>query len=875
MTQPVRREDYRPPSFLVDQAELTLELAPDTTRVTAELALRRNPDAGGDKQELQLDGEQLTLHALRLDGRALHEAEYAVDDSGLTIPDAPDQCRLTTEVSIHPAENTALMGLYQAGELLCTQCEPEAFRRITYYPDRPDVLAPFRVTLIADPTRYPVLLSNGNPVGERMRDDGQREAVWDDPFPKPSYLFAVVAGELTATERGYTTGDGREVTIGVHTAPAYSHRCGHTLATLERAMAWDEHTYGLAYDLDVFNAVAVPQYTQGAMENKGLNIFNDRYALADSETATDRDHRESESMVAHEFFHNWSGNRVTCRDWFQLGLKEGFTTLREQDFIADRGFAAVRRIEDARLMRTRQFAEDAGPLAHAVRPAAYEEIENFYSDTVYSKGAEIFRMLRQLAGPTAFRAGVDRYFQRYDGQAVTIEALVGCIAEAAQSSFEAFMGWFERAGTPSLRVTSHYAADAGVLEIRVRQQPPPGNRQAAPLPMPLTVGLLDNNGTELPVRLSGETDQEAVGGTRTLTIDAADQRFRFSGLHERPILALLRDFAAPVHLVSDRAIADYAVLAAHDPDPVTRWDAVQALVQRCLDARITASCDATSEYRLAAILRGILTEGTGDRGLDALLVALPDAAALLAERPDVGIEALDAAREGLRSQLAEALADELVTAYEANAVPQTPYSADPEAVGQRALRDACLAYLARPDDPDGMERALTQYHQAANLTDAVNALDLIAATDHPQRATVLADFRERHAASPLVLDKWLVVQARSRRADTLERVEALMDDPFFSLEAPNRVRALVETFATANPLRFHRSDGAGYRFLTDQVLALDPANPALAAGLLRHITGWRHHQAERGKAMRWAIERVAGHELSSATREVVNASLAD
>ena len=875
MREAVRRDAYQPPAYLVDQVELTLELDRETTRVHSELRLRRNPASDAPRAPLRLDGEALALHALHLDGTPLPTTAYELDAYGLTIPNAPDDCRVATDVSIHPSANTALMGLYQAGELLCTQCEPEAFRRITYYPDRPDVLAPFRVMLIGDRHAYPVMLSNGNPVAERTTDDGRRAVTWDDPFPKPSYLFAVVAGDISATHQPFTTSEGREVAVNVWTTAAYRHRCEHTLTTLLRAMAWDEAAYDLAYDLDVFNAVAVPQYTQGAMENKGLNIFNERYALSDAGTATDRDHREGESMVAHEFFHNWSGNRVTCRDWFQLGLKEGFTTLREQAFIADRGWAAVRRIEDTRLMRTRQFAEDAGPMAHAVRPDSYREIENFYSDTVYSKGAELFRMIQRLAGDDAFRQGVNRFFARYDGQAVTIEALVGAVADSAGVSFEAFMGWFERAGTPRLNVTTKFNAADGVLELVVRQHPPSGSPDAAPLPMPLAIGLLDQAGNELPVQLAGENATETPAGTRILRLDERDHRFRLTGLKQRPVVALLRDFSAPVLLTSDRTDADYAVLAAHDTDPVARWDATQTLMSRCLAARMAGRPDTANEERLMAVLGDILTVGSGDPGLDALLLALPDEASLLADNPALAIETLTEAREGLRARIASELAGALVSTYEANARSEVPYSPEPEPVGRRCLRDTCLGYLAHPGASAGLERALTQYRHAQNLADAVSALERLAASDHPEREAAIAQFRACHDDNPLVLDKWLAIQARAPRPDTLERVKELLDDPFFSLAEPNRVRALVETFVTENPRCFHRADGAGHRFLGDQVLALDPINPALAAGLLRHLSAWRRHEPARGQSMRAALRRVASTDgLSQATREVVDASLA-
>ncbi len=865
---PVRRDDYRPPPWLVERAELAFELDPAQTLVRAQLHLRRNPAAPA--APLRLDGEGLELRHIALDGDPLPDGVWRVDDRGLTVEQAPERCRLATRVAIHPAGNSALMGLYQAGPLLCTQCEPEAFRRITYFPDRPDVLARFRVTLRADPGRYPVLLANGNPAGSRRLADGRLEAVWDDPHPKPSYLFALVAGDLACVERRFVTASGRGVAVRMYVEAADSGRCGHALDAILRAMAWDEARYGREYDLEVFNAVAVSQYTMGAMENKGLNLFNDRYVLADADTATDRDHRDVEALVAHEYLHNWSGNRVTCRDWFQLALKEGFTVLREQQFVADQGWAGVRRIEDTRLMRDRQFAEDAGPLAHPVRPDQYVEIENFYTDTVYSKGAEVLRMLHTLLGEAIFRRGCDLYFERHDGQAVTVEALLDCLAEASSRDLTGFLEWYRQPGTPRLSVEGRYDPEAGTYELRVHQGAAPVAGEA-PRPLPLAVGLLGPDGAELPLALAGEPPDAAVTGTRVLAITRRSHSFLFTGLDRRPVPALLRGFSAPVELQAEYSDDERALLAIHDPDPVVRWDAVQALALASLAGHDNGPYPA--EEHLEAVFRQILESRGGDPAVEAELLALPSEGAIALRLPALDVDTVHRARQGLRAHLARRLGGALGACYRA-CQDDAPYAATPAQIGRRAVKNTCLGYLAHPCAAGGIELCLAQYRQASNLTDAVAALGLLADSDHPSRVEALADFRRRHGDRPLVLDKWLAVQARSARPDALEQVQALTRDRLFSLHEPNRVRSLVEVFAGDNPAAFHRADGAGYRFLADMVVALDPVNPSLAAVLLRHLSDWRRLDGGRAARMHAELERIARQpRLSRGAWELLRASL--
>ncbi|MGB7757594.1 MAG: aminopeptidase N [Salinisphaera sp.] len=867
----MRKADYRPPAFRVERVELAFDLDAECTRVHSRLWVRRDAAAAPDAP-LRLDGEGLSLETLSLDDCPLAESCYRLDARGVTIPSVPERFVLAASVRIQPARNTALLGLYQAGELLCTQCEPEAFRRITFFPDRPDVLASYRVSLTADAERYPVLLANGNPVSHERRPDGRHTVVWEDPHPKPSYLFALVAGDLDRVTDRFRTASGREIALNLYVHPRNTGLCAHALASLRRAMAWDEQAYGREYDLDVYNMLAVSEYTMGAMENKGLTIFNDRRVLTDAATGTDRDHREIEALVAHEYFHNWTGNRITCRDWFQLALKEGFTVFREQQFVADQGRAAVRRIEDVRLMSTRQFAEDAGPLAHAVRPDAYEDIEIFYSDTVYSKGAELIRMLATLLGPERFRAGTDLFFERHDGGAVTVEDFLRCLAEAAGRDLSGFLRWYDRSGTPTLDVGAHFEPASGTFDVTVRQVPP--GAAATPLPLPLAMGLLDDAGRSLPLRLSGEPES-AAAATRVFELREAQTRLRFVDMPEAPTPALLRGFSAPVHVRFDYRPDQLVRLAIHDPDPVTRWDAVWRLADTAVNRSLTSPGGAAVDtVDLETVFRAVLDRHPAEPGLAAELLTLPDLTALLSGRRDVDVAALDRACTAVRRELAEALRDDLRRTHDrCRSALGTAYRPTPEECGRRRLGSICLGYLMDLGDDDALDRCIVQYRADASLTETLVALELLCHTETVERDEALAAFQERWRNEPMMLDKWLAVQARSRRSDTVQRVRALAADEAFSLDQPNRVRSLVEVFVAENPLRFHQSDGAGYQFLADQVLALDPLNPSLAAVLLRYLGDWRRHEPQRSARMRAALARVAAADLSTGTREVAAACL--
>ncbi|WP_297528366.1 aminopeptidase N [Thiohalobacter sp.] len=860
--------DYRPPAFLVDRVDLRFELDPDDTRVLARLAMRRNPAAAGD-DVLVLDGEDLTLEGLRLDGEPLPESAWALDTEGLRIPGVPEAFELQIETRVRPRDNSELSGLYLSGDSLCTQCEAEGFRRITFYPDRPDVLARFTTTLVADRERFPVLLSNGNRIDAGTFEDGRHWVRWEDPFPKPSYLFALVAGPLAEITDHYVTASGREVTIAFYVEPHNAERCGHAIASLKRAMRWDEQVYGREYDLDRYMVVAVDDFNMGAMENKGLNIFNSKFVLASSGTATDQDYVNIESVIGHEYFHNWSGNRVTCRDWFQLSLKEGFTVFRDQCFSADMGGGSIKRIQDVDLLRTHQFREDAGPMAHPVRPERYAAIDNFYTLTVYNKGAEVVRMLHTLLGPEGFHRGTDLYFERHDGQAVTVEDFIVAMEAANGVNLALFRRWYSQAGTPRLKARWQHNPAAGTLALTLAQRTPPtpGQPDKLPLHIPVRVALLDRDGRRQPLRLYGEA--EAQGSERVLNLCEAEETFVFQDVAEDSLPSLLRGFSAPVILEADYDNAALARLLAEDDDPFSRWDAGQTLARRVLLARIAGVPDADGEHLLREAFRKILDEPLLDPGLAAELLALPgeNYLAEFVEPLDPG--ALFEAREGLARELAGTLAERWREAFALAAV-SGPYHPTPEAIGRRSLRARCLDYLVRLDTPEVHALAEDLFAHADNMTESLAALRALVNSGAEARAQALADFHARWRNEPLVLDKWFAIQASSRHPDTLDRVEALAGHPDFNPRNPNRVYALLRSFAGANPRDFHHPSGRGYRLLGHWVREIDAHNPQLAARLARGFSQWASLTPERQQAAHdelKKIQSVVG--LSKDTSEVV------
>ncbi len=882
--QPVRLADYRPSEFLVDTVELVFALRDAETRVKAKLAIRRNP-AGSDKSApLQLDGEELELVSLALDGEALGPNRYRLpENGGLVIDGVPDAFTLEVETRIAPDKNTALSGLYMSGGNFCTQCEPEGFRRITYFIDRPDVMARYTTTIVADKMLFPVLLSNGNPAGSGEAEGGLHWAKWVDPHPKPSYLFALVAGDLVAVRDRFTTCSGREVALAIWVRRGDEDKCGHAMASLKKAMRWDEEVFGLEYDLDVFNIVAVSDFNMGAMENKSLNIFNTRYVLAKPETATDADYQGIESVIAHEYFHNWTGNRVTCRDWFQLSLKEGLTVFRDQEFSADQGSRAVKRIGEVRTLRAIQFPEDDGPLAHPVRPQSYLRIDNFYTPTVYNKGAEVIRMIQTLLGRDGFRRGMDLYIRRHDNHAATIEDFVAAMQEASGIDLGRFRLWYEQAGTPELTVDDRWDAATGSYELNVAQKvpPTPGQPEKSPMPIPLAVGLLAAGGAELPMRLAGEDGGESAGegrpGTRVLALTEERQSFRFVGLPEPPVPSLLRGFSAPVKL-RGMALDRLKFLAVYDPEPFARWEAGQQVASRALLDRVEALRRGTSpaplDPDLVTAMRRNLADAGEDPAFAAEALALPSESFLADQLAVVDVDAVHAARETARSEIGRALTAEFAAAYGALAA-SGPYRIDGLAIGRRALRNACLAYLATADPDRGAALAKAQFDAAANMTDVLAALTVLADLDRPERPGALAQFFATWSHDPLVVDKWFGLQARSSLPETPQRVRELAAHPAYDRKNPNRVRALFGAFAQGNPVRFHDPSGAGYALLADEVIAIDPGNPTTAARLVQPLGTWRRHDQARQALMRGQLERVlATPGLSKNTYEMVSKSLA-
>jgi aminopeptidase N len=871
---PIRLADYRPPAWRVERAELDFELGIDATEVAARLLLRRDP---AQDEPLRLDGESLELLTIALDGQALPVDAYRTIDGGIEVDGAKDGSVLETRVRLNPAANTALEGLYLSGPretgFLLTQCEAEGFRHITFFPDRPDVLSRYTVTLRADRARFPVLLAGGNPDGAGELDGGRHWARFVDPHPKPSYLFALVAGRLEKIERDYRTADGRDVQLKIWAEADAIGRCHYAMDALERSMRWDEQAYGRNYDLDVFHVVATHDFNMGAMENKGLNIFNTKCLLADPDASTDDEYRRVEAVIAHEYFHNWSGNRVTCRDWFQLSLKEGFTVFREQSFSADMNSAPLKRIEDVALLRRAQFPEDAGPLAHPVRPAEYREINNFYTATVYEKGAELVRMLAGRLGAEGFRRGTDLYFSRNDGRSATIEDFLAALGEANGIDLTPYLAWYGQAGTPRLKAHGEYDAARREYALTLSQHTPPGARQPykQPVPIPVKLALFGADGRMLPLHLDGQT-----AATETVVVLAeAGQRFVFRDVAERPVPSLLRGYSAPVILECDYAPAELALLLAHDPDGFNRWEAGQQLALRACDAlrdgsdpqAVTAWCDA-----LAALF--------DDAQLDAALLAdllTPPGEIELAEREAVVDPArIHALRQQLQQRLATRLGADRLDARYRQLAAQTTAALDAASQAGRRLKQRVLQLLALLDPALACDHATVQHRDAPNMTDRLGALAVLARHGATRSVEPLAHYRTRYADDPLALDKWFALQAQLPGEGALARVQALEADPAFTLKNPNRARALLGSYASGNPTGFHRVDGAGYRYYAGHLLALDTLNPQIAARLATAFNGWQRLEPQRREAARVALAGLAAHDkLSRNLAEIVGNMLKD
>ncbi len=864
----IRLADYTPPGFLIDTVDLRFDLDEAATTVVSRLTLRRNPAALADAP-LHLDGEALTLVRLLRDGTPLAGSDYHLSPTGLTIPDMPAACTLEVETRIAPKDNTELSGLYVSGGNYFTQCEAQGFRRITYFADRPDVMSRYTTTIIGV---CPVMLSNGNPGPVSNLPDGRRSVTWTDPHPKPCYLFALVAGDLVSVTDSFTTRSGRQVALGIYVRSGDEDRCDHAMRSLKASMTWDEDVFGLEYDLDVFNIAAVSDFNMGAMENKGLNVFNTKYVLARPETATDSDYQGIETVIAHEYFHNWTGNRVTCRDWFQLSLKEGLTVYRDQEFSADQGSRAVKRIADVRGLRAAQFREDAGPLAHPVQPDSYLAIDNFYTSTIYNKGAEVIRMMATIIGRHAFRRGMDLYFERHDNNAVTIDDFVAAMADASGVDLTDFKLWYHQAGTPEMIIDDSYDPVTKRYSLTIRQstRPTPGQPDKYPVVIPVAMGLLDGNGQELATRLDGEPDP--VEGTRVLLARNAVNRFDFVDVASPPIPSLLRDFSAPVKLTGmspDRL----RFLAAHDTDPFVRWESGQQFAAAALLDMVATIQSGGQPSVDPALIEAAAAALDQEPAFAAEALTLPGEATLADRMETVDVDAIHAARDTARTAIGQALRDKLRATHD-RLTDSSGYTVDGPAIGRRSLRNACLSYLVAAGDAASIALAKAQFDAGRNMTDVLAVLNILANVDCPQRLETLAAFYQAWRLDPLVLDKWFAIQALSSLPGTIDAVAALKSHPDFDLRNPNRVRALMSSFA-GNQVRFHAASGAGYKLYADTIIQLDPTNGQVAARMVSPLGQWRRFDAGRQNLMKQQLQRILDLPgLSRNTFEMASKSIA-
>jgi aminopeptidase N len=868
----IYRKDYQVPEYLIESLHLTFQLHETFTTVIAGAVYAVNQDSSECTGRIRLYGEGLELLEIRLDGRKLAADAYQLTERDLTLVPGKDRFELEIVTRIDPAANTSLEGLYRTSGNFCTQCEPEGFRKITYYQDRPDVLTRFTTRIEGDRDQCPVMLSNGNLIERGELADNRHFVVWQDPFPKPCYLFALVAGRLECIEDRFTTRSGRDVLLRIFVEERNREKCGHAMLSLKKAMKWDEEVYGLEYDLDIFMIVAVDDFNMGAMENKGLNIFNSKYVLASPETATDQDYIGIEGVVAHEYFHNWTGNRVTCRDWFQLSLKEGLTVFRDQEFSSDMNSRAVQRIDDVQLLKNFQFREDAGPMAHPVRPDSYVEINNFYTMTVYNKGAEVIRMMHTLLGAAGFRKGMDLYFDRHDGKAVTCDDFVAAMADATGVNLDQFRRWYSQAGTPLVTVHGEWLAGEQRYVLNVRQSCPdtPGQKDKEPFHIPLAVGLLDRQGRDL-LGLG-------KGGTEVLELREAEQTFSFPGIGEKPVLSFLRGFSAPVTLAPRQSREELVFLLAHDTDLYNRWNAASQLAETIILDTVRSLQSGQKPMLdpfFVEAVRSNLCQSGGDKALLALALQLPAETYLAQQMEVIDPDNLHLAREFVRTELSVGLSKDFLRTYHENSETGT-YQITPEAIGRRSLKNLALSYLmaADPVQDEVYNLCCRQYAEGGNMTDIISALSSIAQVAGRKRQEILEDFHTAWRHDPLVLDKWFTLQAVSNLPETLNEVIRLLDHPSFSIKNPNKVRALIGAFCTGNHYRFHDISGAGYAFLSDRVLDLNTTNPQIAARLLSPLTSWRKYDPTRQELMKRQLERIlAAENLSGDVYEVAKKSL--
>ena len=874
----VYRKEYTPYPWFLDQARFRFEIGDSSTRVQAELDFRRRADphdmAGAGPADIELDGQNMELVSIALDGSVLQTGQFSLTADKLIVHAAPQSCRLTIEVRIRPQENTALEGLYPSGQFLLTQCESEGFRKICYFPDRPDVMTRYEVTVVAEQVRYPVLLSNGNAVDSGLLADGRHWVRWDDPFAKPCYLFALVAGDLACVEDRFRTRGGRDVTLRFYVEHGDEDKCEHAMESLIHAMKWDEDRFGLEYDLDIYHVVVTHDFNMGAMENKSLNIFNSKYVLARPETATDADYQGIEGVIGHEYFHNWTGNRVTCRDWFQLTLKEGLTVFRDQEFSSDMHSRAVKRIRDVRVLRSRQFPEDSGPMAHPIRPDKYMEINNFYTMTVYQKGAEIIRMYHTLLGEEGFQKGMRLYFERHDHEAVTCDDFLAAMTDANGVDLGRFGLWYGQSGTPEVHGRGEWDPGNETFTLQLSQRTPttPDQPDKVPLTIPVALGLLARDGTELPLQLAGE--DEPGGTSRVLLLDQAERQFTFTGVDGPPVPSLLRGFSAPVKLDYPYDADDLALLMTHDSDAFVRWEAAQLLAQREILAnveRLSTGNGMELGKSLVEAFGALLADRESDPALIAEALTLPDEEYLAQQMQVIDVEGIHASRQFVKAGLASAMAELLQSRY-AELESAVPYDKAPASMARRSLRNVCLSYLLLT--PGGFDLAQVQLEGSDNMTDALAALQGLVRAGAPGAKAALQDFETRWREDALVMDKWFAIQACVPGATTVERVRQLMDHPAFSLTNPNKVRSLIGAFSMMNPTGFHASSGAGYRLHADQVIQLNALNPQVAARMASAFNTWTRYDEHRKGLMQAELKRIAAvGNLSPDVAEIVTNAL--
>ena len=871
-------KDYRQSHYLIQTVDLMFYLGERSTQVISTLQIVRNP-VYETTEPLELVGEDLELGRVSLNGLDLQQSDFNLKQGTLTIPNVPDSFKLEITTEIKPQENTSLMGLYKSSGNFCTQCEAEGFRKITYFLDRPDVLAVYTTTIEADRQKYPILLSNGNRIASGVGKSGRHWVKWHDPFPKPSYLFALVAGNLDCIQDQFVTMGGCTVDLFIYTEPHNIDKCDHAMSSLKNAMRWDEQVYGREYDLDNYMVVAVDDFNMGAMENKGLNVFNSKYVLARPETATDADYQNIEGVIGHEYFHNWSGNRVTCRDWFQLSLKEGFTVFRDQEFSADSGSRGVKRIQDVNVLRSYQFPEDGGPMAHPVRPTSYVEINNFYTLTVYNKGAEVIRMLHNILGPEGFRCGSDLYFARYDGQAVTTDDFVKAMEDSNNTDLKQFRLWYSQAGTPQVEVSGDFNQDARTFTLTLKQKcaVTPGQSSKLPFHIPIAIALYNSNGEQIPANLEqGENDDEVPGTSHILQFTEASQKFKFVGLDTKPIPSMLRGFSAPVNLEYAYSNEELALLMAHDSDAFNRWESGQRLARKNLltlvedyqsDKQLTLSAP------LAEAFQTILLNSADDLAMDAEILTLPSVSYLGEFMGTIDPVAIFSVRQFVKRELARVLYDSFEQTY-TNLNNIEAYKFDPASIGRRRLKNICLEYLLQLDDHEQHNLAIAQYEHSNNMTDSIAVLDCLVNSSSPERDGLLQHFYDKWRSDPLVVDKWLSIQAACDREDTLEKIIELKEGEAFDMNNPNKVRSLIGVFCQRNLHRFHAEDGSGYQFLSEQIKEIDPKNPQVAARLVGAFTQWRRYNLKRQGLMQAQLEAISAYDsLSKDVAEIVHKSL--